>query len=390
MTDRKTPAEDPEIIEGVAVEKQDSATGSDTTGSGARSRRQSARKKTGGTSDRKAGSKDQAQQKTGEDPRRAGGGMALFGLLAATAILMAAGGVLFQEWRAAARQDVLATELGQLAARVEMAEAGAGDARDEAARLAGDLAARLTALESALPDNPGAALGGLADAQADLAAAQVDLAAAQGDLATRLARLESAPAARRDAAASPDLTLALSGLTVASAMLADSLAGADAGRWLPVLDDLGAAGLPLDGLASLRAALSPAPPSASRVLAAASDLVPMLRETARDQAGGWWTSTTDMLAGFVTLRRRDQAGAEPGPDAVSPLASFEDAVARRQIRAAFEASAALADLLPEREADIAAWRAAAERRLAADEALAAFSAEMAAFLAGLGDGGRAR
>lgn len=233
-----------------------------------------------------------------------------------------------------------------------------------------------------MPDDPQAVIG-------DLAAAQGNLAAAQGDLLRRLEALEVAPAPLAGMAASSDIMLTHAGLTVASAMLADSLIGADAGRWLPVLDDLRAAGLDPGSLASLRAALSPPPPSTSQLLAEASAMLPALRDAGRDSAADWWSSTTDTLAGFITLRRQDQVDDPAVPDTSSPLAGFESAIARGKLDQALQAVADLAIALPDQSTEITVWRVAAEQRLRADDALAAFSAQMVARLAALGSAGKA-
>jgi hypothetical protein len=112
-----------------------------------------------------------------------------------------------------------------------------------------------------------------------------------------------------------------------------------------------------------------------------------------DSAADWWSSTTDTLAGFITLRRQDQVDDPAVPDTSSPLAGFESAIARGKLDQALQAAADLAIALPDQSTEITVWRVAAEQRLRADEALAAFSAQMvarlAARLAALGSAGKA-
>jgi len=397
MTDQKTPAEDPEIIEGVAVEKTGAASSSaagagkrrasDGTGAARKAAgKKAAGKKVAGAPDPESsgpesseagspGPAEPADNSTAANPRRPAGGISLPGLIAVAAMLVAGAGLGVQEWRAAARFTAVQADVAALAARLEVAEAGAGAARQEASRLSGQMSDRLAGLEAAMPDDPQAVIS--------------ELAAVQTDLARRLDALESEPASGANVTASSAMVLAQSGLTVASAMLADSLAGGDPARWLDVLAELRDAGLPLDGLAALRGALSPPPPSPSQLLAEAEAMLPLFRATARRRAGGWWSSTADRLAGFVTLRRQAEGDEPAEPDSASPLAIFAAAIGRGQLAAALDESARLASTLPDHAAEINAWRIAAGRRLAADEALAAFSAAMAALLAQPGTAGKA-
>lgn len=122
-------------------------------------------------------------------------------------------------------------------------------------------------------------------------------------------------------------------------------------------------------------------------------MLPALRDAGRDSAADWWSSTTDTLAGFITLRRQDQVDDPAVPDTSSPLAGFESAIARGKLDQALQAVADLAIALPDQSTEITVWRVAAEQRLRADDALAAFSAQMvarlAARLAALGSAGKA-
>ena len=371
MTDRKTPTEEPGVIEGVAVEKQPAGRKRRASG------KQQASSAGGGTAGTGTGNAD-AHARDDRPGRPGPAGMCVATLMAMAAILIAGAGLAVQEWRATARVEALQGEIAALTAQLTTAEEIAGTAQDEAARLSGRMAERLAALEAAIPDDPQTAIS--------------DLAGAQDDLAQRLDALESASASATSSAAgdasATEMALAQSALTVASAMLADSLAGGDAGRWLPVLDELEAAGLDLGDLAALRAALSPPPPSTPQLLATAKGMMPSLREAARDTRSGWWSSTADTLAGFVTLRRQDGTGDAVSADSGSPLAGFKDAIAAGHLAAALAASENLAAALPDRAGWINSWRIAATRRLAADDALAGFSAAIAARLARHGAGGK--
>ena len=375
MTDRKTPTEEPGVIEGVAVEKQPAGRKRRASG------KQQASSAGGGTAG--TGTGNAGAHARDDRPGRPGrAGMSVATLMAMAAILIAGAGLAVQEWRAIARVEALQGEIAALTAQLTTAEEIAGTAQDEAARLSGRMAERLAALEAAIPDDPQTAIS--------------DLAGAQDDLAQRLDALESTSASASASATSSaagdasatEMALAQSALTVASAMLADSLAGGDAGRWLPVLDELEAAGLDLGDLAALRAALSPPPPSTPQLLATAKGMMPSLREAARDTRSGWWSSTADTLAGFVTLRRQDEAGDAVSADSGSPLAGFKDAIAAGHLAAALAASENLAAALPDHAGRINSWRIAATRRLAADDALAGFSAAIAARLARHGAGGK--
>jgi hypothetical protein len=390
MTDRKTPAEEADIIDGVAVERKGASTASGAAG---RKRRPADNQAADTSGARSSGSDGQTDHGAADMPRQAGGGVSmpvpvpvLVLVVLVSALLSAGVAIAVQEWRAASRIKALQTEVTTLATQLEETGLVARAAQGETTRLAGQISERLAGLEAAMPDDPQAVIG-------DLAAAQGNLAAAQGDLLRRLEALEVAPAPLAGMAASSDIMLTHAGLTVASAMLADSLIGADAGRWLPVLDDLRAAGLDPGSLASLRAALSPPPPSTSQLLAEASAMLPALRDAGRDSAADWWSSTTDTLAGFITLRRQDQVDDPAVPDTSSPLAGFESAIARGKLDQALQAAADLAIALPDQSTEITVWRVAAEQRLRADEALAAFSAQMvarlAARLAALGSAGKA-
>ena len=374
MTDRKTPAEDSDIIEGVAVDKTgaSSGTGRKRRSSGkAPSEKQASRTrgadKAGGSG---GGASEPGQQTDSPAARARGGGRSMAALMAAAAILIAGAGVAIQEWRTMARVQAFHAEIAALEGRLEVAETAARSAEDEAARLSGQISGRLAALEAAMPDDPKVALN--------------DLAAVQDDFGQRLQRLETAPAPAAGGVDGSQMALAQSALTVASAMLADSLAGGDAGRWLPVLEELNAAGLDLDNLESFQAALSPPPPSTSQLLASATAMMPTLRDSVRDRSGGWWSSTADTLAGFVTLRRQDQSDTPPSADGGTPLASFADAIAGGRLEDALAASAELAAAMPDQAVGLNGWRISAERRLAADAALARFSADMAARLTASG------
>jgi len=374
--DSKSPSEEPEVIEGVAIERGEAAADASS----------------GGPADRNGDGEQHRPGWLGAGWQ--GFGRALSWPLAVSigAVLVALTGVMVQEWRATSRLEVLRAEVALLASRLDAAESAAIAAQEDSARNDAVLSDRLAGLETAMPDDRAGEIGALT--------------ASQGALEQRVLALESDADAESDApggaAMQTGSVLAQSGLTVANAMIADSLAGADAARWLPVLDELRAAGLPLGEIGALRRALSPPPPSTSQLLAEASALVPSLRASMRAGSGDWWSATTDMLAGFVTLRRKDDVQTDPVPGPDAPVEAFESGIQRGQLGAALAASGPLADALADVSGDglaeanpdpvlkeLASWRIAAERRLAADEALAGFTAAMAALLARTGTAGKA-
>ena len=371
MTARKPPAEDSDIIEGTAVERQEDDTASGGTPAGGRSRRRTAKKADRGG---KAGA---AQDQTDAGPQ-AGAGPSTGApaasspkpmMLAGLALLLGLAGIGLQFWRSGTADNALRAEIDGLAAQLAAVEAEAAMARSEAA----DLRDVLAGLSDSLPPDLSADLAGLAERQDVLEAG--------------LAAMETAgqaPLASGDDAA---LALAQSGMSVATAMINDSRSGLDPSRWLATLGELRAAGLTVGDLESLRAAMSPLPPTVERLMADARALIePLRRETAAGGDDGWWSAATGRLSDFIRLRRQGDAAAQDGAArADTPLLAFERAVMADRLG---DALAATADIAADLEADLGAdipaleaWRLAAGRRLALDDRLAGLSADMATQLA---------
>ncbi|MEK9558129.1 MAG: hypothetical protein VW175_06925 [Alphaproteobacteria bacterium] len=372
MTSRKPPAEDQDIIEGVAVEKQDGGKASGRGGS----RRRAARK---GASEPKPESSSESASESasagasgaagphGRDNARAPAAASRMPMVVAGLALVVAGAAFgMQYWRAGTVEAGLRAEIDSLSARLAVAEKAQSDA---------------AAAEASLREEIGRIVSGM---PADLKVELGELVARVTDLESGLSNVETsraAPAATGD----PALVLAQSGMSVAAAMIADSLAGADPSRWLPVLSELRAAGLAVGDIDALRAAMSPLPPSRDRLVDDAMAMISELRSVAGDgEDGSWWSSATGQLSGFVTLRRKEDAAAvrDPAPDD-APLAAFERALAAGQFAEAVDAGKQIETDMPA----LAGWIVAAERRAALDDLLAGFGAEMAARLARAGKAG---
>ena len=376
MTSRKPPAEDQDIIEGVAVEKQD---GAKASGRGA-PRRRAARKgapeaKPEAKSDPKpesAPESESAEATGGAAPRgrndaRAPAATSRMPVVVAGLALVVAGAAFgLQQWQAGTVESGLRAEIDDLSARLAAAE----QALTAAASAEASLREEIGGIVSGMP----------ADLKQDLA----ELAARVTDLESGLSDVETsraAPAAIGD----PALVLAQSGMSVAAAMIADSLAGADPSRWLPVLSELRAAGLAVGDIEALRTAMSPLPPSRERLVGDAISMIKELRGVAGDgEDGGWWSAATGRLSGFVTLRRKEDVSTpQEATQDNAPLAAFERALAAGRLVDAIDAGSQIETDMPA----LAAWIAAAERRAALDDMLAGFGAEMAARLARAGKAG---
>ena len=372
MTSRKPPAEDQDIIEGVAVEKQDGAKASGRGGP----RRRAARK---GAPEAKSEPRQESSPESGT--AEATGGAAPRGrndarapaatsrmpvVVAGLALVVAGAAFGLQQWQADTVESGLRAEIDDLTARLAAAEQALTDA---------------AAAEASLREEIGRIVSGM----------PVDLKQDLGELAARVTDLESglsdvetsraAPAAIGD----PALVLAQSGMSVAAAMIADSFAGADPSRWLPVLSELRAAGLAVGDIEALRIAMSPLPPSRERLVGEAIAMIAGLRGVAGDgEDGGWWSAATGRLSGFVTLRRKkDVSTPQEATQDNAPLAAFERALAAGRLADAIDAGRQI-------ETDmqaLAAWITVAERRAALDDLLARFGAEMAARLARAGKAG---
>ena len=376
MTSRKTPAEDQDIIEGVAVEKQDGAKAFGRSGP----RRRAARKRAPEAKpEPKPEPKPESLPESGSaeatadaaprglnDARAPAATSRMPVFVAGLALVVAAAAFGLQQWQADTVESGFRAEIDDLTARLAAAEQALTDA---------------AAAEASLREEIGRIVSGM----------PVDLKQDLGELAARVTDLESglsdvetsraAPAAIGD----PALVLAQSGMSVAAAMIADSFAGADPSRWLPVLSELRAAGLAVGDIEALRIAMSPLPPSRERLVGEAIAMIAELRGVAGDgENGGWWSVATGRLSDFVTLRRKEDVSTpQEATQDNAPLAAFERALAAGRLADAIDAGRQIEIDMPA----LAAWIAAAERHAALDDLLARFGAGMAARLARAGKAG---
>lgn len=368
MTEPKPPADNSEIIEGVAVEKQN-----DGKTAGGRARRRQAKRaaptdvptdEPNGTAQEQAapdaGPAAATATATGAAPS-ARMPMMLAICLAGAALVLALASLGFQYWRAGTVENALRAEIESLSAGLEAATADAAAARQETANVQTALADLAASLPRDLPP----------DLSGDLA----DLAARQDAIESGLAAIEAARPAPLVAAGDSGRFLAQSGMSIAAAMINDSRVGDDPSRWLATLSELRAAGLMVGDLDALRRAMSPLPPTHDGLIASARDLIDPLRQNAsRVGDNGWWSAATGKLADFITLRRQgDPAAADGAARANAPLLAFERAVASGRLAKAVAASALLTTDL----AALGDWQAAAKRRLALDDALASLASDMA-------------
>ena len=363
MTARKNPAEDSDIIaehsdiiEGVAVEKKDKEKSRGKAAGGG------ARRRAGRTASATESPASPPDEDTGRGPVPDTAPSARMPLiLAALAVILAGAGLGLQFWRAGLEDSALRAEIDGLASRLAAAEADGAAASAEAAALK----AELSTLSASLPP--------------DLSDEVAGLVARQDAVEAGLAAVESAGPAPVESGGDAILALAQSGMNVAAAMINDSLSGADPSRWLATLSELHSAGLVVGDLDALRAVMSPLPATHDALVVAAHGLIEPLRgEAVKHGHDGWWSAATGRLSDFVTLRRQGDGAASDGAGAANtPLLAFERAVAAGRLADALAASATLTTDL----AALADWQAQARRRLALDDALAAFSADMAARLA---------
>jgi len=368
MTSRKPPAEDQDFIEGVAVEKQDGAKASGRAGS----RRRATRKGAAKPKPEFAPESASAEATGGAAPRgrndaRASAATSRMPVVVAGLALVVAGAAFgLQQWQAGTDESGLRAEIDGLTARLAAAEQALTAA---------------AAAEASLREEIGRIVSGMpVDLKQDLSA----IAARVTDLESVLFDVETsraAPAAMGD----PALVLAQSGMSVAAAMIADSLAGADPSRWLPALSELRAAGLVVGDIEALRIAMSPLPPSRDQLVGEAIAMRAELRGIAGDREdGGWLSAATGRLSGFVTLRRKEDVSTlQEATQDNAPLAVFERALAAGRLADAIDAGKQIEADMPA----LASWIAAAERRAALDDMLARFGAEMAARQARAGKAG---
>ena len=376
MTSRKTPAEDQDIIEGVAVEKQDGAKAFGRSGP----RRRAARKRAPEAKpEAKPEPKPESLPESGSaeatadaaprglnDARAPAATSRMPVFVAGLALVVAAAAFGLQQWQADTVESGFRAEIDDLTARLAAAEQALTDA---------------AAAEASLREEIGRIVSGMpVDLKQDLG----ELAARVTDLESGLSDVETSRAAPT-AIGDPALMLAQSGMSVAAAMIADSFAGADPSRWLPVLSELRAAGLAVGDIEALRIAMSPLPPSRERLVGEAIAMIAELRGVAGDgEDGGWWSVATGRLSGFITLRRKEDVSTpQEATQDNAPLAAFERALAAGRLADAIDAGRQIETNMPA----LAAWIAAAGRRAALDDLLARFGAEMAARLARAGKAG---
>ena len=403
MTAKKTSHNDPDIIEGVAVEKPAASTGrgraagrgKSRSGTGASKQRSAdtSADTSGGASGDKAAdtsaeratadnaqsdkSPDKSTQKSSDDSS-AGGALArrhgLPAILGAMAILLALAGIAVQQWMAARQETQLRAEIETLAAQLEAANEMLANAQTQITAIGTNqdgVVSRLAGLEAALPQDPAEALAALSarldTLAAEMAALPVGSDAAQPQFGSGL--VESGLV---------ESGLAQAGLGAANAMNAANLDGGDPAQWVPVLREVTRAGLDVGDVEAIAALLTPRPAPTAQLLAEGTDLVALIRQH-RDGDSGWWQNTTGRIAGFIRLRRSDDAPAteETAPQTATPPDAFARALRSGGLAAALAASRAINPS----PAGLADWQAAAQRRLDLDAALAGLMAQMTAHVA---------
>ena len=409
MATRKTGADPDDVIEGVAVEKDDIP--ADKAG-----------KKPRADSPRGAGKQRPDQQETGghsPDSRsssRGSSGRRLlsrghFVTLLMGGLIIALAGALYMLQSRNSQQDALQARLVEMEARI----AALTTARDEDAVARQPLqdSQQALTLQAETLATQVAALAGRVDLLDGLslpdAAMRLDAMAGRlGALEDQLQIPDNAPGgasvAQSDVTLVSDLILAQSGLATLAGMLADNAVGGDLQRWLPNLRALESAGLALGDLDALAAAAAVRPPSTMQLLAAGRELAvsPAARTLQADDAAGmedsarlddadWWSSITSGLSAFVRIRDvgGETGGDDDGETVPSRLQDFRMALSAGQLARAVEISRSL-DAGPQTDQQMDQWRDAAAARLHIDSALTAVTAQLTASLAssmkGLKDG----
>lgn len=407
MATRKTGADPDDVIEGVAVEKDDIP--ADKAG-----------KKPRANSPRGADKQRPDQQETGgnsPDSRSSGRGLlsrrllsrGLFVTLLMGGLIIALAGALYMLQSRNSQQDALQARLVEMEARIAALTTGRDE--DAVARQPLQDSQQALTLQAETLATQVAALAGRVDLLDGLslpdAAMRLDAMAGRlGALEDQLQIPDNAPGgasvAQSDVTLVSDLILAQSGLATLAGMLADNAVGGDLQRWLPNLRALESAGLALGDLDALAAAAAVRPPSTMQLLAAGRDLAvspPARTSQAGDAAGtedsaglddaDWWSSITSGLSAFVRIR---DVGGETGGDGEavpSRLQDFRMALSAGQLARAVEISRSL-DAGPQTDQQMDQWRDAAAARLHIDSALTAVTAQLTASLAssmkGLKDG----
>ena len=383
MTAKPPRDEDPDIIEGVAVEKAAPAARRGRRGpkagqSGRKSAADAAARgdgttSDGTTSDGATGAGRQAKAAASQDA--AGGtGTGLPLMISGAAILLVVAVAGYQIWQAGRSAAALRAEIAAMEDQLDKSLAGLSQLREETdAARAGRraLADRMDRVEATLPVDPSAQLAALA---------------------TRLEQHEDAVGTLPQGGGSGlprtdgESGVAHAAMAAAAAMTVADAGGGDPAPWLPVLRQISQAGLDLGDLGRLEALVLSRPPSSAALLADVAPLVEMMQtDTAGAADGGWWDGVAGGLGDFIRFRRSGEgASSNPNADAEGdPLLRLQRATATGGLRAALEASREVTT--PSQ--GLRAWQAAATRRLELDAALAALSAAALSRLAASGDQG---
>ena len=375
MTAKTPKDEDPDIIEGVAVEKTASSTRRGRRGAkaGAAGRKSTPdAPDTGNDTADAAGRTPRSTRQDAAARRMTGGGLPVMISSAVILLLLVLAG--YQVWQSGRSETALRAEITAMAGQLDSAQAVMSQLRrDIDAQRAGRaaLAGRIDGVEAALPVDP----------SAELAA-----------LATRLEKLEEATRKARRAGASgmPQMdgesALAHAAMAAAAAMTLADAGGGDAAQWVPVLHRVSQAGLDLGDLGRLEALVLSRPPSSAALLAGVAPLVEMMRTGTPDASGtGWWDSATGRIGDFIRFRRSDEGvSSNPNTDAGDdPLRKLQRVAATGDLQAALEASRAVTTS----SAPLRRWQESVARRLELDAALAGLSAAAISRLVASGDQG---
>ena len=416
MATRKTAADPDDVIEGVAVEKEDQQAdkaGKKTRSGGAR-----------GTSKQGTGAQAPGSHSSeSNSPENSSSGRKLSGrwfsvTLLVGVLIIALAGALYMLQSRNSQQDILQARLADIEAQI------AAQGMDLSTQLATEMAAAR--------DEDAAARRPLQDSQQTLMAqvaaltGQVDqldglvspdfamrldamadrLAALENNLETANNTAANASASLSDIDRVSDLILAQTGLATLAGMLADNSAGGDLQRWLPNLRALESAGLALGNLDALAAAAAARPPSTMQLLAAGRDLAGAMaantsppgdagktqdsgaiKDPGATDETGWWSSITSDLSSFVRIRDVDSvSGAASGSESSgdgntepTPLQNFRMAVAAGQLAEAVAVSHSL-DASLQTGPQMDQWRDAAAARLHIDGALTSLAVQLTASL----------
>ena len=420
MATRKTAADPDDVIEGVAVEKEDQQAdkaGKKTRSGGAR-----------GTSKQGTGAQAPGSHSSeSNSPENSSSGRKLSGrwfsvTLLVGVLIIALAGALYMLQSRNSQQDILQARLADIEAQI------AAQGMDLSTQLATEMAAKMAAAR----DEDAAARRPLQDSQQTLMAqvaaltGQVDqldglvspdfamrldamadrLAALENNLETANNTAANASASLSDIDRVSDLILAQTGLATLAGMLADNSAGGDLQRWLPNLRALESAGLALGNLDALAAAAAARPPSTMQLLAAGRDLAGAMaantsppgdagktqdsgaiKDPGATDETGWWSSITSDLSSFVRIRDVDSvSGAASGSESSgdgntepTPLQNFRMAVAAGQLAEAVAVSHSL-DASLQTGPQMDQWRDAAAARLHIDGALTSLAVQLTASL----------